>query len=134
MDIFNKSLVNDLSYALRVNSVKNSILANNIANVDTPKYKAKKLEFTEVMQEYFSGGSRLPLKTTNHKHIKGGINIDDPSSFVRLQNNPSLRNDGNDVNLDYEMSEMAKNSIQYSMFSQIISGKFTGLKSAIQGR
>lgn len=134
MNIFNKTVINDLSFALKVNSIKNNILANNIANVDTPNYKAKKLEFSEVMREYFSGGSKLPLKTTNKRHLKGTIDIADPNSFVRLQNNPSLRNDGNDVNLDYEMSEMAKNSIQYSMFSQIIGGKFTGLKSAIQGR
>jgi len=134
MDIFNRTVINDLSYALKVNSVKNDILSNNIANVDTPNYKAKKLVFSEVMKEYFSGGSRLPLKTTHPGHIQPGSNISDPSSFVRFQNNPSLRNDGNDVNLDYEMSEMAKNGIQYSMFSQIVSNKFLGLKTVIQGR
>ena len=134
MDIFDKTVIKDLSFALKVNSVKNNILSNNIANVDTPNYKAKKLEFSEVMKEYFSGGSKLPLMTTNDRHIKGTYDVTDPDSFVRLQNNPSLRNDGNDVNLDYEMREMAKNGIQYSMFSQIIAGKFTGLKSAIQGR
>lgn len=134
MDIFDKTVINKLSYALKVNSVKNDVISNNVANVDTPGYKAKKIEFNEVMAEYLSNGKKLPLTVTNHRHIVGKNNPFDPSSFIREQNNPSLRNDGNDVNLDYEMTEMAKNGIQYSMFSQIISGKFTGLKSAITGR
>ncbi|MEF3254044.1 MAG: flagellar basal body rod protein FlgB [Deferribacterales bacterium] len=134
MDIFKNSVINDLSYALKVNSIKNDVISNNIANVDTPGYKAKKLEFKEVMEEYFSQGKKLPLKRTDSRHFPGSPNIFNPSSFIREQNNPSLRNDGNDVNLDYEMSEMAKNGIQYSMYAQIIAGKFTGLKSAIAGR
>jgi len=86
------------------------------------------------MSEFYGEGKKLPLTVTNPMHFTGKPNILEIESFAREQNNPSLRNDGNDVNLDYEMSEMAKNSIQYSMFSQIIAGKFTGLKSAITGR
>jgi flagellar basal-body rod protein FlgB len=134
MDLFNKTMINDLGFALKVSSVKNDIISSNVANVDTPGYKSKKLEFKEVMTEYYGEGKKLPMTVTHPMHFTGKPNILVPQSFAREQNNPSLRNDGNDVNLDYEMSEMAKNGIQYSMFSQIIAGRFTGLKSAITGR
>jgi len=41
MDLFNKTMINDLSFALKVNSVKNDIISSNVANVDTPGYKSK---------------------------------------------------------------------------------------------
>jgi len=60
------------------------------------------------MSEFYGEGKKLPLTVTNPMHFTGKPNILEIESFAREQNNPSLRNDGNDVNLDYEMSEMAK--------------------------
>lgn len=134
MNIFQQTNIDLLSQGMSISSVKNNVIAENIANVDTPGFRAKKLVFDEAMSGYLSGGKNMPLKVTDGKHIQAEDSSHNISSFARLQNNPSLRNDGNDVNLDFEMSEMSSNSIMYSMYSQITSMEFMKLKSAIAGR
>ncbi|MDY6821897.1 MAG: flagellar basal body rod protein FlgB [Deferribacterota bacterium] len=134
VNMFDKIRINDLNYGLNVSSVKNDVIAKNIANADTPFYKAKKIKFKEVMEEYFPDEKKIPLIVTDEQHIQPGQKILSPSSFVRYQNNMSPRNDFNDVNLDYEMSELAKNGINYSMMGQITSNSFAKLKEAIRGR
>ncbi|MGA1847108.1 flagellar basal body rod protein FlgB [Deferribacter abyssi] len=134
MNIFSVAQIDKLGFALDVTSYKNKIIAENIANVDTPFYKAKKLDFNEVMKNAFDNRKKIPLYITDPKHITGKNNIISPAAFVKYQNNMSVRNDGNDVNLDYEMSEMASNGILFNMLSQITGYEFTRLKSAIQGR
>jgi flagellar basal-body rod protein FlgB len=119
---------------MKVSSYKNEIISENIANVDTPNYKAKKVEFDEIMGAYMGSKNKMPLMKTDGKHFPASDEVINMDNFARNQNNPSLRNDGNDVNLDYEMTELAANSIQYSMFSQITSMEIIRLKSAIAGR
>lgn len=133
-NIFSMSNIDKLSYGMDTASVKNNVIAENIANVDTPTYKASKLEFNEVMGDFLGTGKKLPLAQTHAKHFSTGGFSGVPADYVRFQNNPSLRNDGNDVNLDYEMSEMAANSVLFQELSQLTAGAFTKLKTAIQGR
>ncbi|MGA1861412.1 flagellar basal body rod protein FlgB [Deferribacter thermophilus] len=134
MDLFKAVNIDKLSYALDVTSYKNKVISENIANVDTPFYKAKKLDFKEVMQNVMKSGKKLPLKVTDKKHISANSENFSVSNYVKYQNNMSVRNDGNDVNLDYEMSELAANGILYNMLSQIAGYEFTRLKTSIQGR
>lgn len=133
MQLFNKPLINDLSFALNVSSAKNRVIAENIANIDTPFYKSKNIDFKKTMEEYFSGGKRLPLLTTHERHIErlhGGNNLIN----IENRNSPSLRNDENDVNIDLEMYELSANGVLYSELSQLTGLQFTKLKSAITGR
>lgn len=126
--IFDKTKVNDLNFALDTLSVKNNGISRNIANQDTPKYKAVKLVFSEVMEEYYSNSNNpVSLKRTNPMHMPVGDEELDPRTLVRFQNNPSIRNDGNDVNLDYEMSQQAEAELRYKLLSQIAGKKVTGL-------
>lgn len=126
--IFDKTKVNDMSFALDTLSVKNNGISRNIANQDTPKYKAVKLVFSEVMEEYYSNSENpLALKRTNVMHMPVGEDELDPRTLVRFQNNPSIRNDGNDVNLDFEMSQQADAELRYKLFSQVVGRKLTGL-------
>ena len=134
MNIFSQTHIDDLNFAMKVASYKNDVIAANIANVDTPGYKAKKIEFNEVMKTYMGQGKKLPLMTTDGKHFPSSDSMIDIKDFARYQNNPSLRNDGNDVNPDYEMTELAANSIDYTLFTQITTMEILRLKSAIAGR
>lgn len=133
MKFLNKGLIKDLNVALNVSSLKHKIIAENIANIDTPNYKAKNIDFKKAMQEYFSGRQKLSLKTTNERHIKG---INSGWGFINIEfrNSPSLRNDGNDVNIDLEMYELSANGVLYSELSQLTGYQFTKLKMAITGR
>jgi len=132
--IFERMSVDKLAAGLDTASVKNNVIAENIANIDTPGYKAKDLKFFEVMGEVMGTGKKLPLARTDEKHLPPADRVADPFAFIYQQNNPSVRNDGNDVNIDYEMSQMAENSIRYNMLADMTAGKFTKLKSIIQGR
>jgi flagellar basal-body rod protein FlgB len=134
VNMFSKMSINDLDYGLNTSSQQSDVISHNIANADTPFYKSEKLVFKEVMEEYFSRGKNMPLIITDNKHIQPMGRILDPTSFVRYQNNMSPRNDFNDVNLDFEMSELSKNGINYSMMTQITGSNFTKLKEAIRGR
>ena len=126
--IFDKTKVNDLNFALDTLSVKNNGISRNNANQDTPKYKAVKLVFSEVMEEYYSNANNpVSLKRTNSMHMPLGDEELDPRTLVRFQNNPSIKNDGNDVNLDYEMSQQAEAELRYKLLSQIAGKKVTGL-------
>ena len=126
--IFDKTKVNDLNFALDTLSVKNNGISRNIANQDTPKYKAVKLVFSEVMEEYYSNANNpVSLKRTNSMHMPLGDEELGPRTLVRFQNNPSIKNDGNDVNLDYEMSQQAEAELRYKLLSQIAGKKVTGL-------
>ncbi len=132
--IFTKNRTNDIQFALGTLSVKNTQITRNVAHADTPFYRSKKLEFDEVMSEYFSQSNPKKLYTTHEKHIQVSGTPVDPKDFVRRQNNPSLRADGNDVNMDYEMSEQAKTTILYSMMTEMVGGKFATLKEIIRTR
>lgn len=130
--IFERSKINALSAAVHTTSVKNTVIAENIVNMDTPGYKSRDLKFADVMGEVMGTGKKLPLARTNEKHIPPAQRDIDPSELVYQQNNPSVRNDGNDVNIDYEMSQMAENTIRYNMFTDMLAGKFSKLKSVIK--
>lgn len=132
--LFNSVGINKLDYAMTTASVKQNVIAENIANVDTPGFKAKDIQFYDVMNEYMGNGKKLPLARTNEKHLPPSGKVTDPSAYVYDQNNPSVRNDGNDVNEDYEMSQMAENTVRYQMLSQMTAGKFTKLKEIIQSK
>ena len=80
------------------------------------------------MEEYYSNERNpMPLKRTNPMHMPTGMEELDPRTLVRFQNNPSIRNDGNDVNMDYEMSQQADAELRYKLLSQIAGKKVTGL-------
>jgi flagellar basal-body rod protein FlgB len=131
--IFDKNGTNQLAYSLKVLNEKNRQIARNIANSDTPFYKAKKLEFYEAMEEFFTGG-KFKLYATNEKHIQPFSTPPDPRDFVRHQNNPSTRTDGNDVNVEYEMTEQAGATIMHQMLTEMTGSRFASLKEIIKTR
>lgn len=86
---------------------RQKVISSNIANVNTPKYKTKDLIFDEELKEQ----KMLQLKRTTNNHMQ---NIDFKGlSNPRLVQVPNLveQNDGNNVNLDAQMSEQSKNKV-----------------------
>lgn len=107
---------------------KNEIISSNIANVDTPGYKKKKAVFGELLNEELSSSL---LKTSNKRHMQ----IDGGSSLVSITTDMStanMRTDENNVNIDEEMSDLAKNQIYYNVLTQRATGEINKLRSAIQ--
>lgn len=123
-----------LERSLNLRSLQHRVLASNIANMDTPNYKAVELAVTEEMsrnQDSTSGirlvqtqPGHLPLKHNTADHVK--LKAAKPPEF-------SLRGDGNTVDLDRTMGRLAENTLLYKTAAQLISQKFNGLKKAING-
>ena len=123
-----------LERSLNLRSLQHRVLASNIANMDTPNYKAVELAVAEEMSGKQGSASGIQLVQTQHGHLPLKHN---PSDRVKLKTaRPpefSLRGDGNTVDLDGTMGRMAENTLLYKTAAQIISQKFSGLKKAIRG-
>lgn len=117
-------------------SLRNSVFANNLANVDTPDFKRSDVVFEDELRKAIAGKQKIEGWVTNEKHIPiGGRSAADVSPKVVLRNDTSMRNDGNNVDIDREMSALAKNTIMFTTVTQLLNGELSKLKSAIfEGR
>ncbi|WP_251978183.1 flagellar basal body rod protein FlgB [Salinicola avicenniae] len=123
--------------ALNLRSQRQQVLSNNIANADTPNFKARDFNFQQelgrVMEQGRAAGSDgLSLSRTSARHIAGGV---EGSSGVdellyRVPDQPSL--DGNTVDMDRERTAFADNALRYEADLTFISRRIQGLKTAMQ--
>ena len=109
------------------------MISNNIANADTPGYKASEVQFEDVLVSAISG-SELELKTTREGHItKATSNLDKLEPEVITEENTSYRYDENNVDVEAEMVSLAQNTLQYYTMVSKINSEFNKLNMAIRG-
>ena len=111
-----------LEKMLDVSSVKHKVIANNIANVNTPGYKKMEVSFADQLEKALNESSMNKFDTLQPKIV---ISKEDTSETVR--------NDGNNVDIDKEVSSLVKNTLTYSIYTQLLAKKYEGIKSAIEG-
>ncbi len=104
-------LINNL---LRQSEMRQRVISQNIANVNTPGYKSVELGFAEALGT-----------------DKGD---DDMEAVVRQTEGLVEREDGNNVNLEAEMAKLTKNSLEFETYSHLLVAKFSMLRSAINGQ
>ena len=110
--------------ALNSRALRQDLISSNIANVDTPFYRPKDIEFEGVLakkaEKVFNSGNEKTLKLakTNGMHLDMSGNADYKSTIF-FRDGHMARNDGNSVDLDVETTEMSKNSV---MFNALVSG------------
>ncbi|MFA5575797.1 MAG: flagellar basal body rod protein FlgB [Tissierellaceae bacterium] len=108
--------------------LRHQAISQNIANVNTPEYKRKLVTFEDQLKDAM-GKSKVSLRKTNEKHISKGTNQFSPKLLE--DKSTSYRIDGNNVNIDTESAELAKNDIMYNaMVNQVIS-EFEKIKNVI---
>ncbi|MFO7985566.1 MAG: flagellar basal body rod protein FlgB [Desulfatiglandaceae bacterium] len=123
-----------LEKALDLRTMKHDLIVSNIANKDTPDYKAFDLMVEDELNRSVGNGESVKLKTTDDGHFSGSAAPETTDRSVRDKGSTfSLRADGNSVDLDREMAKLSKNNLLYNAMSQIISRKFQGLKDVIKG-
>ena len=130
MDIF--SQVDLLSKATSASWLRADTINNNIANVETPNFKRSSVSFEEYYRGALDGG-RFQEKTTRDKHRLFGENAGGAARVVQ-ENSTTMRMDGNNVDIDREMTDMARNIIYYNTLTTQVSKEFEGLRIAITGR
>lgn len=118
--------------------MRQSVLANNIANNDTPYFKRSDVAFEEVLSQAMGGpdGSRaLVGKTTNSRHIAiNGTMGAVPQPTVITEDSTSINNNRNNVDIDKEMSLLAENQLRYNLFIQQVNHEVKMMRTGIEGR
>jgi len=121
-----------LNKALDLRTQRHQALASNIANADTPGYKARDFEFGAAMQNAMqgrssAGGVNMALTSVGHQRGNG---MSGPAALqYRTETQSAV--DGNTVDMDVERSNITDNALQYQILTQLINNKFQGLRSAI---
>lgn len=120
--------------ALMLYGQRLGVIAGNIANADTPGYKARDIDFAAVLGQHAAGeGPGLALATTSAGHIA-------TSPEVTLAGEPKYRNpyqaslDGNTVEMAVEQAAMAENNVRYQASLQLINGRISDMQFAIAGQ
>ncbi len=115
--------------ALTLRAERAEVLAANLANADTPGFKARDLNFSEVLGR--TQGASMTLKTSRPQHLGGGVGKPADSLAYRNPFQPSM--DGNTVEAEEEMARFAENAVGYQASLMFVNGRIRGLRAAITG-
>ena len=119
--------VNVLGTALDATATRNEIISNNIANVNTPEYKRKDIRFETELKHAFAHSDKKTVDARVRHLELGALEPEVYTDYADL----SYRYDGNNVDIDTENAEFAKNQIKYNVMTDAISQEFSRLKTAI---
>lgn len=122
---FNDSTINYIQLGMDVASLRQNVIASNIANIDTPNYKEKMVKFSD-----FLNNDQLPLYITNPNDINPQENSIN-SIVVEKTDSYGQRNDKNNVNLISQETALAKNQILYNALTAFAKYKFGEYKNII---
>lgn len=117
-------------HALKFRALRNQVLSSNIANADTPNYKARDIDFGAAMKTARHDSVRM--SSTSNLHIQGrSMPSGDSRTLYRVPNQPTL--DANTVEMDVEQAAFAENALQYRASLAFLDGQIRGLRYAIRG-
>ena len=119
--------------ALSIRTRRAEILASNIANADTPGYKAQDLDFKTALknaQENISSGTNIALTNDKHLNIE---NIGSDSAIMFRQNYQPDTGDGNSVDINIERMAYMQNSLEYQTTTEFLNSRINGLRKVIAG-
>lgn len=129
MNLFSNTITS-LDQALNYSTLKQKVISQNIANVDTPNYKAKDVSFKEMLQNEI--GQDINTYKTDQRHMDFTPNTSSQPGVVTKQN-VQYNNNGNSVDMDQEMSDLATNQIYYDALVEQLNSKFSTLQNVIRG-
>jgi len=114
--------------ALQLRARRTEVLASNLANADTPNYKARDLDFKSVLSDL---QSQTGMTTTRAGHIRTQGSDASAQLKYSIPNQASL--DGNTVDTQVEQNKFSENAVRYRASLRFVSGKIQGLMTAIRG-
>lgn len=124
--------------ALKIRAQRTELIANNLANADTPGFRARDIDFRSTLAAVQGGGGGVHLATTSARHM-GGADTAGAAAGVppgelryRVPLAPSL--DGNTVEVQLEQAAFAENAVRYQATLTFLNQRFRGLLTAITGQ
>lgn len=118
------------SQGMEIRNQRAEIIASNIANADTPGYKAKGLDFKQALARAASN-QQMNIARTNEKHLDVRAELTNSVEY-RVPNQPDT-GDGNTVSVQVERNLYLKNSLEYQASIQFLNGKIKAMKKVISG-
>jgi flagellar basal-body rod protein FlgB len=106
-----------LARLMDATSLRSDVISQNIANVNTPGYRAQEVRFEDELAKALGRGS-----------------IQSPDAVVQPMEGLTTRDDGNNVDIDREIGDSAKNSLLFELYAQLLSTQISQMKSAIKGQ
>jgi flagellar basal-body rod protein FlgB len=123
-DTVDMAVTNDrmalLSRLLDVASLRQEVIAQNVANINTPGYRTLEVNFEQALRDHLTSSSKAPIAQVQPQVVEGQGGLE--------------RADGNNVDVDIEMARLQKNSLYFKVYLQIIASKLAQHRSAITGR
>lgn len=120
--------------ALGLRAARQELLASNIANADTPNYKARDIDFAGALRGALSGSAaKLPLAATVPRHLGGASGESVLGAPVRYRNAVQPSADGNTVDMDIERAQFADNALRYEAGVRFVSEEIKSVLIAVQG-
>lgn len=131
MKVFEDSQIDRMKHYLDFASRRQQVINSNIANLETPGYRARELEFESMFRTEMESDLALKTTRTAHQPDRPVLIRDEPR--VRPTTSGGLGNDLNNVDLDKEMTGLAENVLKFSALAQMIKNKLQLIRSSIQG-
>ena len=113
---------------LSASAMRSRVSANNIANINTKNFKASYVSFEDTLKKSVD---YLELEATDERHFK--IGSEEGRASVKKDTNSSMREDGNNVNIDSEMTNQAANALMYNALITQINNRLTDTRTVING-
>ncbi len=120
-----------LEKGLDASWTRHQVILNNIANADTPGFKTSHVEFEDAFKQALEQGDFAARKTRKGHMNIGSPSVDDVPVQIVQDSNTTMRMDGNNVDIDHEMTELAKNNIYYDTLVQKLTSEYNRLRLAI---
>jgi len=111
---------------------RQNVIMSNIANVNTPEYKTRNLEFEGALQKAMGLDMNGNISRTSPGHMPTAFNPDSFGADFDKAANIRVTHGEDRVNLDVEMTKMTKNNLQYNALSQMVKKSFDGVRTMIQ--
>ncbi|MBG9548147.1 flagellar basal body rod protein FlgB [Cytobacillus firmus] len=122
--------ISTLEQALNYSSLKQKVISQNIANADTPNYKAKDASFKAAFKSALDESMDANKSDYRHYDFKNGSSS---GQGIVTRPDTSYNHNGNSVDLDKEMADLATNQIYYNAVIERVSGKFSSLQNVLRG-
>ena len=119
---------------LNLRASRQELIAANIANADTPNYKARDIDFASALRGAMTGsGTNLPVTTTSPAHLSGGSGESVMGAPVLYRSVLQPSADGNTVDMDVERAQFADNALRYEASVKFVSDQAKDVLAALQG-
>ncbi len=112
-----------MSEAMSKRALRQKLISSNIANIDTPFYRARDIDFESYLskkaKDIFQGDEdkKLKMAITNKRHLRGVNDLENRKPTIFFRDGHMARNDANTVDLDIETTEMSKNAVMFNALS-----------------